>query len=127
MPLDIASEINPVDPNNVPDFARDFFSNGDDVETPILSFADSSISSQDIIDATKFLQPKNSLDMDGVSMSFIKKLIPLIAIPLAHVFTLSVISGYVPVQMKIAKVVPIFKSGDKQSMDNYRPISLLHK
>jgi hypothetical protein len=28
-------------------------------------------------------------------------------------------------QLKIAKVVPIFKSGDPSSMDNYRPISLL--
>jgi hypothetical protein len=27
--------------------------------------------------------------------------------------------------LKIAKVIPIFKSGDRQSMDNYRPISLL--
>jgi hypothetical protein len=27
--------------------------------------------------------------------------------------------------MKIAKVVPIFKSGDRRCMDNYRPISLL--
>jgi hypothetical protein len=29
------------------------------------------------------------------------------------------------VQLKIAKVIPIFKSGDSSKMDNYRPISLL--
>ena len=33
--------------------------------------------------------------------------------------------GWFPLQFKIAKVIPIFKSGDKASMDNYRPISLL--
>jgi sarcosine oxidase/L-pipecolate oxidase len=125
MPLDIANEINPIDPNNVPECARNFFSNAVDVETPILSFSDFPISSQDIIDATKILQPKNSQDMNGVSMSFIKKCITVIALPLSHVFTLSIKNGFVLVQMKIAKVVPIFKSGDKQSMDNYRPISLL--
>ena len=33
--------------------------------------------------------------------------------------------GWLPLQFKIAKVIPIFKSVDKASMDNYRPISLL--
>ena len=32
---------------------------------------------------------------------------------------------HVPTQLKIAKVVPIFKAGDRACMDNYRPISLL--
>lgn len=27
--------------------------------------------------------------------------------------------------MKLAKVIPIFKNGDRHSMENYRPISLL--
>ena len=27
--------------------------------------------------------------------------------------------------MKLAKVVPIFKNGDRHSMDNYRPVALL--
>jgi hypothetical protein len=55
MPLDIANEINPIDPNNVPEFARNFFSSDPDMETPTLSFSDFPISSQDIIDATKIL------------------------------------------------------------------------
>ena len=45
--------------------------------------------------------------------------------PLFHILNLSFNSGVVPLQFKIAKVIPIFKSGDKSSMDNYRPISLL--
>ena len=38
---------------------------------------------------------------------------------------LSLNNGVVPSQFKIAKVIPIFKAGEKNSMDNYRPISLL--
>ena len=40
-------------------------------------------------------------------------------------FNLSFQTGYLPIQLKTAKVVPIFKSGDKHSFTNYRPISLL--
>jgi hypothetical protein len=34
-------------------------------------------------------------------------------------------SGEIPHQLKTAKVIPLFKSGDKCIMDNYRPIALL--
>ena len=34
-------------------------------------------------------------------------------------------SGHVPDTMKLAKVIPIYKSKDKQMLNNYRPISLL--
>ena len=45
--------------------------------------------------------------------------------PLAHCINLSLTTGVVPKMAKIAKVIPIFKSGDKKIMSNYRPISLL--
>jgi hypothetical protein len=46
--------------------------------------------------------------------------------PLKHVVALSFNDGIVPSQLKIAKVIPIFKSGDKRLVENYRPISLLN-
>ena len=37
----------------------------------------------------------------------------------------SIESGHVPDTMKLAKVIHIYKSKDKQMLNNYRPISLL--
>lgn len=34
-------------------------------------------------------------------------------------------SGLVPDGIKIAKVIPLFKAGDRQLQTNYRPISIL--
>jgi hypothetical protein len=34
-------------------------------------------------------------------------------------------SGIIPDRMKIAKVRPLFKKGDRQDVQNYRPISVL--
>ena len=44
--------------------------------------------------------------------------------PLVHIFNLPFSSGICPSEMKTAKVIPLFKSGDISDF-NYRPISLL--
>ena len=44
---------------------------------------------------------------------------------LIHIFNCSLSTGIVPSKLKIAKVNPVFKSGDKHKFTNYRPISIL--
>ena len=44
---------------------------------------------------------------------------------MATKFNLSLTTGIFPDQLKIARVVPIFKSDDKFAVNNYRPISVL--
>jgi hypothetical protein len=55
----------------------------------------------------------------------IKESIEFIAKPLTHIINLSIESGVVPDQMKIARVIPIFKSGTDSLFQNYRPVSVL--
>ena len=38
---------------------------------------------------------------------------------------LSIINGVVPIELKVAKVVPIYKSDDRRLINNYRPVSVL--
>ena len=57
-------------------------------------------------------------------MCLIKKLIPYIVVPLKHIFNLSLLNGVVPDSMKIARVIPLFKSENTKEFSNYRPISL---
>ena len=45
--------------------------------------------------------------------------------PLKHVFSLSIKNGIFPDKLKIARVTPIYKSGEKGFINNYRPISVL--
>jgi hypothetical protein len=114
-PLNIANSIPPSD--SEPDV---FFVN------PIpFSFSASPVTVTEIVEATAQLQCKKSEDMNGLSMFFIKKFINILANPLYHVFYKSFEEGIFPSQLKIAKIVPIFKGGDRMSPNNYRPISLL--
>ena len=46
-------------------------------------------------------------------------------VPLTHIINVSITKGYFPEEFKLAKVLPIFKSGDDQNIQNYRPISIL--
>ena len=48
-----------------------------------------------------------------------------IAPVLSHIFNRSSLTSIVPSQLKIAKVNPVFKSGDNQVFSNYRPIFIL--
>ena len=48
-----------------------------------------------------------------------------VPMPHAHIFNQSFLTGTVPDNMKIAKIVPIFKSGNEKMLNNYRPISIL--
>ena len=58
-------------------------------------------------------------------MDIIRSSIDLIAEPLSFVINLSLSQGIFPTKLKLAKILPIFKSEDPHLFVNYRPISLL--
>ena len=83
------------------------------------------VTEEDISKIIKSLKNKGSSGFDGVSNMLIKKLHDELLTPLTTIVNDSLDSGHVPSQLKLAKVIPLFKSGDQKNLSNYRPISLL--
>ena len=79
----------------------------------------------EIINVTTNLKSSSSEGFDNISMKIIKTTVHEVAMPLAHIFNQSFLTGTVPDNMKIAKIVPIFKSGKKNAhqlqTDKYSP------
>ena len=78
-----------------------------------------------LIITAKVLKPKTSSGYDEISTKLLHRIIEEISIPFSHIVNLSFSTGIVPDKLKIAKIVPIFKSGTINDFNNYRPISLL--
>ena len=50
----------------------------------------------------------------------------IISTSLTHLFNMSLATGYVPLDWKIARVTPAYKDkGDVQDKPNYRPLSMV--
>ena len=71
------------------------------------------------------LKPKSSYGNDKLSNKFIKKMNDVVLNLITYIINKSMLLREVPKDMKLAKVIPIFKSGDRTLLTNYRPISLL--
>ena len=54
-----------------------------------------------------------------------KHVAPSIVRPLRHICQLSLTEGNFPDELKIAKIIPLYKANDPSMFNNYRPISLL--
>ena len=62
---------------------------------------------------------------DDIPAYVMKRCINVYIEPLTHIIDKSMKEGVFPSELKLAKVVPIFKSGDSSKITNYRPISVL--
>ena len=66
------------------------------------------------------------LSLKNSSPTFIaKRSIDNCIIPLTHIVNKCFSEGVFPSELKLAKVVPIFKAGASNKIPNYRPISVL--
>ena len=62
---------------------------------------------------------------DDIKPKVVKHVSTEIIVSLTHIINVSLETGIFPNDLKIAKVLPLFKKGDREIFSNYRPISLL--
>ena len=74
------------------------------------------VSEDEVVNIIKSCKPKHCKDCDDINRYVLSKV---------HIFNISFSSGIFPSEMKTAKVIPLYKSGNRSDFPNYRPISLL--
>jgi hypothetical protein len=79
----------------------------------------------EIIRIASCLDNKQSSGFDGIPVNIMKSTAHFIAEPISAIINSSMDTGIFPDALKIAKVCPVFKDGDKSIFQNYRPISVL--
>ena len=70
------------------------------------------------------LPAKRSCGSDNISNVLLKEIAPILCKPLSIITNQSMHTGIFPDLMKLAEVVPLYKSKSRENETNYRPISL---
>ena len=99
-------------------------------EKPSMQFTNANfhfrpVSDVDVLKYLRNLKRKSATGLDNIPTCFLKDTAYIISKPLTYVINLSLQEGLFPDDLKAARVSPIFKSGAKNTFDNYRPISVL--
>ena len=87
------------------------------------SFSFSATSTSEVLKIIKELKSKTSFGFDHISTVHLKRISHIIAPTLSLIINQSLHTGIFPGQLKIARVIPLFKNDDEHLLDNYMSIS----
>lgn len=79
----------------------------------------------EIINIIKQLKVKKAPGHDDIRAETLKQISGEIAKPLSFIFNQCIKTGYFPKALKVGIIKPLYKSGDRTELVNYRPISLI--
>lgn len=108
---------------DIPILERDPVQNIKNNNSPKFQF--SHVTFNQVRDIINSLKNKKSKDVYGLSVPLIKSVKNILIIPLTKLINLCFVENVFPSVLKRALVTPIFKKGDSDNPENYRPISLL--
>ena len=90
------------------------------------SFTLSPVSRGFILKQLRSLNPHKAIGLDGISPRLLRDSADAIMEPVSHIINISILTETVPASFKQAKVVPLFKKGNRSDPGNYRPVSVLN-
>jgi hypothetical protein len=93
--------------------------------TPFPEMESKPATAKEIENIIRSLKPKKSNGYDEISVNILKASAPAIISPLTYICNRVLSGGVFPSRLKYSEIIPLFKTGDKTNMMNYRPISLL--
>ena len=67
----------------------------------------------------------SSAGWDSIAARVVKTTHSNFIVPLKHIMDMSLLNGMFPSELKIARVIPLFKSVKPHKFSNYRPVSVL--
>ncbi|KFQ24133.1 hypothetical protein N332_02939, partial [Mesitornis unicolor] len=77
-----------------------------------------------VSDLLQHLDIHKSMGPDGIHPRVLRELAEVLAKPLSIIYQQSWLTGEVPVNWRLANIMPIYKKGWKEDLGNYRPVSL---
>ena len=78
-----------------------------------------------VVECLKEIKVKNSEGYDRIPMRILNEGAEVLGYPLSVLFNKIYEQNVIPEQWKVAKVLPLHKKGDREEVNNYRPISNL--
>ena len=83
------------------------------------------ITTQEVFKIINSFKNKYAAGIDEFPIFLIKRCASAILHPITDIINSSFANGVFPDALKVSKIKPLFKKGDKRSIENYRPIALL--
>ena len=96
-----------------------------DLPTPQSCIGQITITESEVYQNLASLDPHKAMGCDEISPKVLKHCALPLYQPLHRLFSLCLAQNFVPLEWRTHLIKPIFKSGDRNNIRNYRPISLL--
>ena len=116
----IGSELRQQIPNNSRD-PLTYFDETDENDSAFLFYE----STPDEVSMLICKIPNKGSPLDKIPTLIYKKMSHILAPVISELFNMSIMEGIFPSCLKISRVIPISKSGKKDQLTNYRPITTL--